>query len=162
MNQIKVFVLFFLTMALAATAGAQSMKGWEVGGWLGGSNYFGDLNTEWRLNRTHIAGGANALYNFNDRLALKFGFAYGEVSAYDSDSRNVFEQTRNLHFRSNVFDLSAVMEFNFLPYVHGSRDYYYTPYVFVGPAFYHFNPMSQLNGTWYKPAGIWYRRAIPR
>ena len=45
------------------------MRGWEAGGQIGVSNYFGDLNTNWRLDRMHLAGGLNARYNFNDRLA---------------------------------------------------------------------------------------------
>ena len=148
MNQSKIWTLLCF-LALATPAAYGQMKGWELGGWVGGSNYFGDLNTEWRINRTHPAGGIAVRYNFNDRLALRFGYAMGSISAYDSDSKNIFEQTRNLHFRSLIADGSAVLEFNFLSYVHGHKEYYYTPYVLVGPAFYYFNPQAQLNGTWY-------------
>jgi len=29
---------------------AHAQKGWELGGWIGASNYFGDLNTNFRIN----------------------------------------------------------------------------------------------------------------
>jgi hypothetical protein len=133
----------------AVNHASAQMKGWEVGGWVGASNYFGDLNTEWRVNRPHLAGSLGARYNFNDRLALRFGGTYGRISASDADSRNVYEQRRNLSFRSDLFELSTQFEFNFLPYIHGSRDYYFTPYMFVGPSLFRFNPKAEYEGQWY-------------
>lgn len=125
------------------------MKGWELGGWIGGSNYFGDLNTNYRLNRAHPAAGILTRYNFNDRLALRIGASYGKISATDADSKNEFERRRNLSFRSNIVDGAMLLEFNFMPYMHGHRDYYYTPYVFAGPAVFFFKPQAELDGTWY-------------
>lgn len=125
------------------------MRGWEAGGQIGVSNYFGDLNTNWRLNRLHLAGGLNARYNFNDRLALKFGLNAGSISADDADSKNIFEQRRNLSFRSIIADAALQFEFNFLPYIHGHREYWYTPYMFAGPSFFYFNPQAELDGTRY-------------
>jgi Domain of unknown function (DUF6089) len=140
--------LFFVAMLAPGTTSAQ-MKGWEVGGMVGAANYFGDLNTDWRVNRLQPAGMIGARYNFNDRLSTRIGFSVGQVSAFDSDSKNIYEQTRNLHFKSMIFDATAQFEFNFLPYVHGHRDYYYTPYMFLGPSLFRYNPRAELNGTWY-------------
>jgi len=142
MHQLKnwYFILFGLIVC-TSTASAQ-IKGWETGGWLGVSNYFGDLNTNWRVNRLHLAGGVAARYNLNDRLCVRFGGSYGKISATDKDSKNVYEQRRNLDFRSILLEGSAVFEFNFLPYVHGHRDYYYTPYMFVGPSAFYFDPRT--------------------
>ena len=148
MNQVKYLFCLSLLFVISSSATAQ-MKGWELGAWLGGSNYFGDLNTEWRVNRTKPAGGFGARYNFNDRLSFKLGVSAGMIEANDADSRNFYEQRRNLHFRSLLFDATAQLEFNFLPYVHGHREYYYTPYVFLGPSFYQFNPQAELDGEWY-------------
>lgn len=126
------------------------MRGWEVGGWLGGSNYFGDLNNNWSLRRTGIAAGATVRHNFNNRLAARFGASYGNISGYDSDSKNVYLQRRNLSFKSILVDLSGMLEFNFLPYEHGHRDNYFTPYMIFGPSFYYFNPKAKLDGEWYE------------
>ena len=148
MSKIK-FLTVLAALTLCQSAFGQ-MKGWEVGGWLGGSNYFGDLNDNWRLRRVGLAAGAGARYNFNERLALRFGGSYGNIAAYDSDSRNIYQQRRNLSFKSVIVDVSANFEFNFLPYVHGDRDFFYTPYLFVGPSFYYFNPKAKLDGEWHE------------
>ena len=149
MNRIKQSIIIAISLCVALPAAQAQMKGWEAGAWIGGSNYFGDLNTNWRLNRIGLSAGAGARYNLNDRLAVKLSANYGNISATDSDSRNIFEQRRNLSFKSMIIDGTAHFEFNFLPYAHGSREYYYTPYVFLGPSFFYFNPRTELDGTWY-------------
>ena len=65
-------------------------------------------------------------------------------------SKNIFEQRRNLHFRSLIADAVLQFEFNFLPYIHGSRDYFMTPYMFLGPSFFYFNPKAELDGETYE------------
>ncbi|MEZ4891772.1 MAG: DUF6089 family protein [Saprospiraceae bacterium] len=147
--RILTFIGLFCGMVLSSQVANAQMRGWELGGWAGVSNYFGDLNTNWRINRLHLAGGAGARYNMNDRLAFRLGANAGKISAYDSDSDNFFEQQRNLSFHSLVIDGTAQFEFNFLPYVHGSRDYFYSPYMFVGTTFFYFNPKADLDGETY-------------
>ncbi len=136
-TSIFVFVFFVL----------QAQMGWEAGGWLGSSFYFGDLNTEFNL-KPALAGGLIGRYNFNERVCLKFSANYGFVSAHDEDSKNTFQQTRNLHFRSQIFDGTAQLEFNFLPYIHGSKDKFYTPYLFAGLSVFHFQPQAEYQGEW--------------
>lgn len=123
------------------------MRGWEVGPWLGGSTYFGDLNTEYRLDKIGLAGGGLVRFNFNERLAFGLGANYARIAADDANSGNVFEERRNLNFRSNIFEGVARFDFNFLPYFHGDKDYFYTPYVFAGISMFHYNPKTDLNGT---------------
>ncbi|MBK8192291.1 MAG: outer membrane beta-barrel protein [Lewinellaceae bacterium] len=152
MNRIRLCALFSLFLMLSSSAAFAQMKGWEVGGWLGASNYFGDLNTNFRVNRTHLAAGILTRYNFNDRLAFRLGAGYGKISATDADSKNIYEQRRNLSFRSQIFDAAMLLEFNFMPYMHGHREYFYTPYVFAGPAIFFFKPEAKLDDTWYNLA----------
>lgn len=143
------FLLLCCGFVLTSQVSFAQMRGWELGGWGGVSNYFGDLNTNWRLNRLHLAGGIGARYNLNDRLAFRFGSSLSKISASDAESNNLYEQKRNLSFKSIVVDGAAQFEFNFLPYLHGSRDYFFTPYMFLGPSFYYFNPQAELDGTTY-------------
>lgn len=147
LNRYTILTLGAVIFCLQITSA--QMTGWETGGWLGVSNYFGDLNTDWRVNRIHLAGGAAARYNFNDRLAVRIGASYGRISATDADSKNIFEQRRNLSFHSILLDGTAQFEFNFLPYVHGHRDFFFTPYMFVGPTGFYFNPKADYEGETY-------------
>ena len=148
----KTYLLLF-TLSLFTTLNAQS--GWEAGFMVGGSHYFGDLNTSVNLSSPGLMGGLVARYNFDQRICLKFGANYARVSADDAKSQNIYEQARNLNFHSNIKEATAQFEFNFLPYVHGSREQYFAPYVLAGFSVVNFNPQTELDGTTYdlRPLG---------
>jgi hypothetical protein len=124
-------------------------KGYELGGWIGTSFYFGDLNTTLKITQPGLAGGLMGRYNFNNRVSARASFNYGRVGADDADSDNNFEKNRNLSFKSNIFDLSTAVEFNFFQYEHGHKIYNRTPYFFGGLNIFHFNPTAVLNGQRY-------------
>lgn len=148
----KLIILILFVSSLLPSLEAQ--RGWEAGGWLGVSHYFGDLNTNKDLNNLGPALGAFGRYNFNNRVAFRLGANFGVVSADDADSQNTFERSRNLHFRSTIFDGVAQMEFNFLPYNHGSRQEFFTPYLLAGVAFYRYNPKAEYEGEWVELAPL--------
>lgn len=136
--------LFFLVFifSLSSVQAQLIMQGLEVGPWAGVSYYLGDLNTSYRLNQPNLAAGFAARYNFNERIATKASFGYGHVAASDADSQNPFEKIRNLSFQSDIFEGTAQLEFNFLPYVHGSYEHFFTPYAFAGFSVFSFNPKT--------------------
>ncbi len=127
---------------------AAAQRGWEVGGWAGTTVYFGDLNTNFDLGLPGPAGGAIFRYNFNARTSIKLTANYGIVRADDARSSNPYERARNLSFRSSVFEISPHFEFNFLPYIHGSNDDFYTPYLFAGFTVFSFNPKAEYLDEW--------------
>ncbi|MFK7808251.1 MAG: DUF6089 family protein [Saprospiraceae bacterium] len=141
-------LLFFAVLFLSFNLQAQ--RGWEAGGWIGVSHYFGDINSNFNLKSPGLAAGVNGRYNFNNRLCVKLSANYGSVSADDSQSNNSFEQNRNLHFNSVIFDGTSQFEFNFLPYDHGSSTNFYTPYLFAGLSVFYFNPKAELDGETYE------------
>jgi hypothetical protein len=143
---VKRYIALLIFCSLTLFVNAQ--RGFEAGGWLGVSNYFGDLNTNFRLDKVGPAGGLGLRYNFNNRVSLRLGGNVGVVEADDADSNNLFERTRNLSFKSRVADASLLLEFNFLPYDHGSRDHFWTPYLFAGFGATKFDPMAKIDGEW--------------
>ena len=135
-----------IVLILSTTFAVQAQEGWEAGVWGGGSWYFGDLNTSLDLSKPGLAGGIFARYNFNERICFKFTGNVGKVQGDDADSRNIFEQARNLSFESRVMDGTAEFEFNFLRYEHGSKDEFFTPYLAGGVTIHNFNPMTEYEG----------------
>lgn len=135
------FFLFLLTLGLQADA-----QKYEVGGWVGTSMYFGDLNPHFGFKSPGLAGGLIGRINFNPRVSIKGGLNYFRLSADDADSDFPWQQARNLSFKSGVLDGTVQLEFNFLEYIHGDPNAYYTPYIFGGMSMYHFNPKAVLNG----------------
>lgn len=141
---IKYLSLKLLLLLLLTNYASKAQEGVEFGGFLGVSHYFGDLNTDFSINDPGLAGGLIGRYNFNERIAVKLVGSVGSVSADDADSNNTFERRRNLNFQSRILDASAQLEFNFLPYVHGSKTEFFTPYLFAGLSVTHFNPQTRV------------------
>lgn len=123
-----------------------AQKGWEIGGYIGAMHYFGELNTGYGLKDLGLSGGVIYRKNFNERVCLQSMFNIGQVKGSDADSHNSFEQKRNLSFKSMIMDVGVHLEFNFFPYYHGDREFYYTPYAFLGVAGTRFNPKTELDG----------------
>lgn len=142
--------IFGITIIIMIAFQANAQKGFELGGWLGTSYYFGDLNTTLRIVKPGIAVGVLARKNFNNRVSIRTSLNFGQVGADDADSDNNFERNRNLSFRSNIFDWSNMIEFNFFNYEHGHPTYNKTPYFFGGFNLFHYSPTAELNGTRYK------------
>lgn len=149
----KGFSLLVLFVALSFAG--YSQKGYELGGLIGISNYIGDINPNFSLKTPGPSICGLARYNFNTRTSLRVDLAAGRLIGKDNLSENNFQQARNLSFRTDYLDGSIDFEFNFLPLVHGSRDRYFSPYVFGGLAFMYYNPKAKLDDTWYalRPLG---------
>lgn len=147
-------ITFLLIVLLSSCYFAQAQRGWEAGPWGGVAYYFGDLNTDFDLSKPGLSGGIVARYNFNNRVALKMSGNFGSISDMDADSKNVFERARNLSFQSTIADLAMQLEFNFLPYNHGSKSEFYTPYLFGGINAFYFNPKAELDGELYELRGL--------
>lgn len=120
----------------------------EVGIFLGGSYYIGELNQVHLGQFTKPAGGVVFRYNFNKRLAARANGLYGILEAHDSHSPIPAFKQRNLSFKSNVIEFSAQLEFNFLDYEMGNERRKFTPYIFGGIAGFKFKPQGDLGGTW--------------
>ena len=85
-------LLLSLVLITVFFSSINAQKGWEIGGWLGTSFYFGDLNNRLSVTQPGIAGGLNARWNFNTRISLKNSLNFGTVGASDVDSPNNFEK----------------------------------------------------------------------
>lgn len=138
-------IAFFLFICV----GGFAQRGYELGVRTGFTAYLGDLNTDYSLSNAGFTFGILGRRNVNERISFSAGLDYGRIEGSDLTSNNFFQRTRNLSFKSNVYDMNITMEFNFFPYIHGSEDHYYTPYIFGGLSFVKFNPQAELNGETY-------------
>jgi hypothetical protein len=138
--------LLLLLIVLPATAQVS-----ELGLTGGVSYYIGDLNPTRHYPRNlKPAGGVFYRYNFNDRYAFRLQGLYTKLQAADANSTDSLQLRRNLSFRTSLFEASALLEINFLKYRGLGKDgHSWTPYVFVGLAYFHMDPQGQLGDTWY-------------
>lgn len=120
----------------------------DIGIFLGGSYYIGDLNPRGHFALTQPAGGIFYRFNYNYRFAFRGGVNIGKVMADDSQSDNIDQLERNFNFKSNIYELYAMSEFNFIEYKIGHSKYYFTPYVYLGISAFYFNPQGSINDQW--------------
>lgn len=122
----------------------------EIGFSVGAAHYFGDLNTESRINRPKPAIGAFYRKQFANYIGVRFSALFAQLGYSDVyNVSNTFQQRRNLSFNSNVFELSLLGDFNFFKFVPGDKYHAFTPYVTFGVGIFSFDPYAFLkyNGT---------------
>jgi len=148
-KQIKNLLILTAFLALGFTADAQYKENTEVGFIGGVSYYLGDLNTT-HFNNSLPFGGIVIRKNIDRRFSYKAELLYLNISADDrEDATDTIAIDRGLHFRSSVFELSGQIEFNFLPFESGNALYTWTPFVYTGLSFFHFNPQAEnKDGLW--------------
>lgn len=128
-----------------------SAQYYELGAFLGVTNYKGELNLQSPLVPTDFnsAVGMFARYNFNRHFSTKASLLKGQVSGSDINANKPELRERNLSFRSDIVELAVVGEYYLLPFA--IREGKITaPYLFAGIAGYRFNPQAEVRGNWYE------------
>jgi hypothetical protein len=122
---------------------------YEVGIFGGISNYIGDLAPDPLFKESHPAVGLVFKTNLNGYFSYTINATYGKISGNDSNSATLAH--RGLKFESNIYELSGQLEFNFFKF--GSSENQgvsrFTPYVFTGLSFFHFDPTADFKGATY-------------
>ncbi len=103
----------------------------EVGIFLGGSNYIGDVGSTNYIYPNDIAGGVIYKYNLNPRIALRGTFTYAQITADDADSKNAGRKLRGLNFTNTIKELAVGVEFSYFEYGSESRSLQHTPYILL-------------------------------
>ncbi|TWV99890.1 outer membrane beta-barrel protein [Chitinophaga pinensis] len=113
---------------------------WQAGGFIGTSNYSGDLvQTRVDLKYTRFALGVFLKRDINRYLTIRGGLSYGRIAGADSTNRDTFLLKRNLSFRSPIWEGQLGFEFNFLDL----DEKKITPYVFASVAVFSFYPTTK-------------------
>lgn len=132
----KKFYLSILILFVTYTATFAQLG--EIGGFVGGSYYLGDINPSKQFSQTQIAEGLFFRYNFDSRLALRLSAYRGKLKSDDKIVK--YNEKRGLKFQSKINEASLQFEFNFFRYYIGSSINYYTPYIFGGISYFTFKP----------------------
>jgi hypothetical protein len=138
----------FLTVLLLAFGTLNtSAQDWEGGLFLGASNYRGDMAPYMVPGETHPAIGVFVKRNLSEFFSFNVSAKQGKISGDDANYDHL--ESRGLSFESNITEVSAVVEFNFFPFLKGLEPDQFTPYVYSGLAMFRFEPRTSLNGQTY-------------
>jgi hypothetical protein len=145
------FSLSLLLYSFSAKAQWESIRQeGEIGFSAGAAHYFGDLNTDARLNRPKFAFGAFFRKQFGNYISLRLGAHYAQLGYSDIyNKNNEYQLRRNLSFNSNIFELALQGDFNFFKFVPGDIYHSFTPYVTLGAGIFSYDPYAFLNGQKY-------------
>lgn len=135
----------------------------------GAMNFLGDLGgldqegTDYSIVDLEIPMTAFTAYvGFRHRLKKTLSwrgqFTYGKIQGDDNLTAEQFRNYRNLHFKSNVFELANMLEFGWsidkaghryeIPGAKGFKSTSYYIFVYGGIGALYFNPKAQYNGSW--------------
>lgn len=123
-------------------------------------NYVGDLDPgpsflSPSIKFTRYNLGITGLYRIKPRVSLRGTFSYGRIKGDDAESadyqdKNINRLYRNLSFRNQIYEFKVDLVIDLFE---NSRRYTkrpdYTPYMFVGLAYFHHNPQGK------NPEGDW-------
>ncbi len=147
MKKVLFIVLVLNVFILQQSAVAQLEAGLSVGL----STYQGDLapnSISGSFSQLHFAGGLFGRYNFNNFISAKVALNYAKLSADDANAASEAQQARNLSFRSNIFEGAATVEFNILGYQPYNFERTFSPYIFAGVSYFHFDPQAFYDSEW--------------
>lgn len=118
----------------------------EVGIWVGGAAYIGDINPDHNPKNTRPGGGLLYRYNLNPHMAFRGTIGFVRLKHEDALSKNPYQQARNLSFKSNVIEGAGQIELHFKKFIIGDPLNAITPYLTFGLGLVYFNPTAELEG----------------
>lgn len=128
---------------------------------MGGTFFFGDLGGgsgarkdaffDFDIQSMRGTSSFGLKFNFTNRIALRSDLCFAQVFGSDAFSEDPGRFSRNLSFRSSIYELTLAPEFVLINLSRFGRNKRATSeiYVFGGFGMMRFNPQAKLNGTWY-------------
>jgi len=142
--------LFLILLHPVIGMSRQNGPGTGIGISAGVSNYIGDLDDNFVPRFSTPGIGLHLIHSFSSIVSFRVAYYHGWLKASDAEGTLNNMQGRNLSFRSHIDELSGVIRLKFASMrSRGNKFPVIEPYLFGGIGFFHFNPQSKYNGTWY-------------
>lgn len=131
----KRFVLFVLLLGLTKLNAQIN----EIGVFLGGSNFIGDVGKTNYVSPNELAYGLVYKWNRSPRHAWRFSYTQAKISASDAKSSESARIKRDLSFVNEIKEVSVGLEFNFFDFNLHEFGQKVTPYVYSGLTYTAYN-----------------------
>jgi len=129
----------------------------EVGVFLGGTNYVGDVGRTNYIFPDKIGGGLVYKYNLNPRIALKGNLSLIPLYGDDAQSSNQIRKTRGLNFNNSIKEVAIGIEYNFFEYDMTSANKAYTPYILLEIAGFNYELPQEAKTAYSIPIGLGFK-----
>ena len=104
----------------------------EIGVFLGGSNYIGDVGPTTYIAPKEPAFGLLYKWNKSPRHSYRFSYTQSEITSNDLNSKETSRNQRNYRFENDLKEVSLGLEFNFFDFNLHESSTKITPYVASG------------------------------
>lgn len=126
MRQVNVLIISMLTLQLSFSQIN------EIGIFVGGSNFIGDVGATNYISPNQIAFGGVYKRNRSPRHSYRISLIFTELEGIDVNSDDPRRQERGYSFSNSMFEVSAGMEFTFLDFNLHDSGPLATPYLYTG------------------------------
>lgn len=143
-RNVRKILLLFIGVFLVNLTSAQIH---EIGLFLGGSNFVGDVGKETYISPDSPAFGLLYKWNKSTRHSWRFSAIKSTLEIDDLKASSVARQERGLELENTITEVSVGLEFNFFEFDMHSLDFQITPYVYTGLSYFWYDNMYILNGV---------------
>ena len=117
----------------------------EIGVFLGGSNFIGDVGKTNYIAPNSPAFGIIYKWNKSPRHAFRFSLSQSKLTANDEESDVSGRKNRGYKFKNSIIEVSGGIEFNFFDFNLHQLEKKTTPYVFTGISYTVYDGLFFLN-----------------
>ncbi len=159
--RVTFFIGFWLVKSIFFADETKAQNTSEIGGGLGGLVYKGEVAPNYRFQNNRP--GLNIFYkkDLSVPVTLKANLMAGWMRAHDENVDLPINTFRQADVKTNLIELSAGLEYNFLDYYNQRRRTRWTPYYFISLAIANYNNKVVLADTYTKPFENGFVLAIP-
>lgn len=125
----RYFILIIFSVCFIPNIQAQI---YEVGAFLGASNFIGDVGSTTYIAPKKPAGGLLLKWNRSPRHSFRASVLFTELEGRDSDSDDPRRIARNYDFKNSIVEFSAGLEFTFFDFNLHNMEPQMTPYLYTG------------------------------
>ncbi|WP_136150788.1 type IX secretion system protein PorG [Flavobacterium sangjuense] len=119
----------------------------EIGVFLGGSNFIGDVGKTTYVSPEKLAIGILYKWNKSPRHSYRFSYTQSTIIGNDLDSDVKGRVERGYTFKNEIKEFSAGLEFNFFDFnLHEVLTRKVTPYVYTGLTYTFYDELYVING----------------
>jgi hypothetical protein len=125
----------------------------EIGVFVGGSNYVGDIGPTTYISPNEPALGLLYKWNKSTRHSYRFSYTQSKIVSNDLDSKEGGRNQRGYRFENSIKEVSLGLEFNFFDFNLHKMGNKTTPYIYSGISYFRYDELYILAGETRKDSG---------
>lgn len=136
----KHFIAILLLFISPFIASSQT---YEIGAFIGGANYIGDVGKTDYISPNTTAFGALFKWNRSARHSFRGSIMRATIEGNDKDSDDVRRRQRGYSFKNSVTEISVGLEFTFWDFSMYSGKHASTPYLYTGLTYFWYDALNK-------------------